>query len=129
MNDYEQERRERGQRVFAEVNGFEIPVVPGNSPLAELTVDHVFGEIWTRPGLTRKERRWIALTSVAAASADQALKIHVAGALGSGDITIDEMREFVAHFAVYQGFPKAVALSAAIEEAWAASQARAGDGS
>ena len=129
MNDYEQERRERGKRVFAEVNGFEVPDPTADSPLLELTVDHVFGEIWTRPGLTRKERRWIALTSVAAASADQALKIHVAGALGSGDITIEELREFVAHFAVYQGFPKAVALNFAIQEAWAASQANRGTGS
>ena len=112
------------------MNGFEVPDPTADSPLFELTVDHVFGEIWTRPGLTRKERRWIgAATSVAAASADQALKIHVAGALSSGDITISELREFVAHFAVYQGFPKAVALNFTIEEAWAATQAGGDAGS
>ena len=37
----------------------------------------------------------------------------------SGDITVDELREAVAHFAVYQGYPRATVLSAAIEEAWA----------
>jgi 4-carboxymuconolactone decarboxylase len=119
--DYEQERRERGRRTFAEVNGFDAP--EPDLPLTELTVDHVFGEIWTRPGLTRKERRWIALTSVAAAGAVEPMKFHVGGALRSGDITIDELREFVAHLAVYQGYPKAATLQLVVEEVWSGAQA------
>jgi 4-carboxymuconolactone decarboxylase len=114
MND--EERRELGRRTFAEVNGFDVPEIA--TPITELTVDHVFGEIWNRPGLTRKERRWMAITSVTAASAETALKFHVTAALASGDITIDEMREAVAHIAVYQGFPKATILNSAVEAAW-----------
>ncbi len=109
------DRREAGRRKFLEVNGFLPPDLM--LPITEMTVDHVFGEIWTRPGLTRKERRWISITSVAAAGAEAALRIHVSSALQSGDITLDELREAVAHFAVYQGFPKATTFHLAVEEA------------
>ena len=118
MTASDEERRTRGREKFAEVTGFDAP--EPSDPLTEMTVDHVFGEIWTRPGLTRKERRWIALSCAAAASAERPLRVHVASALGTGDISIDEMREFVAHFAVYQGYPKAATLNAVVEEAWRA---------
>lgn len=123
MTDPDPGRRQRGLDTFADVNGFAIPDPEEHaSPLVELTIDHVFSEVWNRPGLTRKERRWIAITSVAAAGAEMALKIHVQGALQSGDITIEELREFVAHFAVYQGFPRATIANAAVEAAWAEQQ-------
>jgi 4-carboxymuconolactone decarboxylase len=109
------DRREVGRGKFLEVNGFPPPDVM--LPITEMTVDHVFGEIWTRPGLTRKERRWISITSVAAAGAEAALEIHVFSALQSGDITLDELHEAVAHFAVYQGFPKATTFHFAVEAA------------
>jgi 4-carboxymuconolactone decarboxylase len=115
------ERREVGRRTFEEVNGFAAP--RSEVPLIEMTVDHVFGEIWNRPGLTRKERRWIAITGVASAGAELALKIHVGAALRSGDITVEELREAVAHFAVYQGYPRATVFNAVVEEAWATMQA------
>ena len=41
----------------------------------------------------------------------------MSSALQSGDITLDELREAVAHFAVYQGFPKATTFHLAVEEA------------
>ena len=111
------DRRALGRLTFEAVNGF--PAPEPTNPITEVTIDHVFGEIWNRPGLTRKERRWIAITSVAAASADVALEVHVTAALSSGDITIEELREAAAHFAVYQGFPKATILHLAVEKAWA----------
>jgi 4-carboxymuconolactone decarboxylase len=110
-------RHERGRELFEQVNGFAAP--DSDHPLIEMTVDHVFGEVWARPGLTRKERRWIAITGVAAAGAETALEVHVGAALGSGDITIDELREAVAHFAVYQGYPRATVLHAVVERVWA----------
>ena len=117
MSEPDSERRARGRRVFAEINGFDAP--EATPPITEFTLDHVFSEVWTRPGLTRKERRWIAITGVAAASAHTALDIHIRSALASGDITIEELREATVQFAVYQGFPKATMLHLAIERAWA----------
>jgi len=64
-------------------------------------------------------RRWIAITAAASAGAEVALGVHVTSALRSGDITIDEMREAVAHFAVYQGYPRATIFHLAVEESCA----------
>jgi alkylhydroperoxidase/carboxymuconolactone decarboxylase family protein YurZ len=91
------ERRVVGQRLFTEVTGQ--PAPPPTTPLIEMTVDHVLGEVWSRPGLTRKERRLVTLTAVASAGAERALAAHVDGAVDSGDLSIEELRELVLHFA------------------------------
>jgi 4-carboxymuconolactone decarboxylase len=117
------ERREVGQRLFTEVTGQ--PAPPPTTPLIEMTVDHVLGEVWSRPGLTRKERRLVTLTAVASAGAERALAAHVDGAVDSGDLSIEELRELVLHFAAYQGYPRATVLHFAVERA--ASRQAGGD--
>jgi len=87
-------------------------------------LDTVFGELWTRPGLTRKERRLITLACVGAASSRTAIDAHLRGALDSGDLTVEEMQEFILHFAFYAGWPRA----ATVEAAFTAYQADARDG-
>ena len=42
--------------------------------------------------------------------AQTAMDVHVRSALSSGDISIEEMEEFVAHFAHYAGFPIATQM-------------------
>ncbi len=102
------ELRRRARELFEEVNGF--PSTPPTDPYLETTLDHVFGRIWSRPGLTRKERRWITLTAIASQGADLALDVHLRSALESGDITGDEMIEFALHFAHYAGWPASAQL-------------------
>jgi 4-carboxymuconolactone decarboxylase len=98
------ERRARGVKMMREVTAAEPP--PVADPYMEFTADAVFGDVWTRPGLTRKERRWISLTCAAAASAQPALQGHMTAALRSGDITPEEMIEWCIHFAHYAGWPR-----------------------
>ena len=101
-------KRERAKTEFEEVNQF-----PAGEPpdfFQETSLDHIFGEVWTRPGLTRKERRWITLTAIAMSGAQPAMDVHIRSALASGDITHDEMSEFAAHFAHYAGFPIATSF-------------------
>ena len=76
-------------------------------------VDSVFGELWDRPGLARRDRRWVTLACVAAAAVDEPIQQHVYAALASGDITREEFQEFVLHFAYYAGWPRASALEMA----------------
>ena len=102
------ERRERAKAIFEEVNCF--PAPEPTDFFTEATLDHVFGEVWTRPGLTRKERRWITLSAIAMTGAEMAMGVHIRSALTSGDITREEMREFVAHFAHYGGHPLAASF-------------------
>ena len=56
-------RHERGEAMFQQVFGREPR--PGSYPeFLALTVDHLFGEIWTRPHLSVEERELVALTAV-----------------------------------------------------------------
>ncbi|MFI6771601.1 carboxymuconolactone decarboxylase family protein [Nocardia sp. NPDC050412] len=110
-------RSERGKREFAEVMTF--PAPDDSSPtIANGLVDFVFAEIWTRPGLTRRERRFITLSCVADADAEQPILDHVYASLNSGDITITEIREAVLHFAVYAGWPKASRFNMIVDQQW-----------
>jgi 4-carboxymuconolactone decarboxylase len=79
-------------------------------------VDFVFAEVWARPGLSRRDRRFVTLACVAAASVTGPIAAHVAAALHSGDVSVEEMREAVLHFAVYGGWPKAAVFNQVVEE-------------
>lgn len=109
-------RWDRGARAFSEVTGLPAPE-RGDDYVADVVIDQVFAEIWTRPGLTRKERRWISITCACMTGAPVAMEAHLGGALASGDISIDELREFVVHFAAYAGHPRATAARAALDAA------------
>jgi len=109
-------RTETGRRRYREVMVSDAP--PPITPyLDKGVVDSVFGELWDRPGLARRDRRWITLACVAAAAVDEPIKQHVYAALASGDITREEFQEFVLHFAYYAGWPRASALEMAYYEA------------
>jgi 4-carboxymuconolactone decarboxylase len=112
------ERLARGAEEFADVNL--MPAPPADTPYRHAGIlNFVFGHVWMRPGLTRRERRIITVASVAIDDAPIPLQTHVTSALHSGDITKPEMDEIVLHFAAYSGFAKGNALHAAAESAWA----------
>lgn len=123
VDDNEQSRRavgeartETGRRRYREVMVSDAP--PPISPFLDHgVVDSVFGELWDRPGLSRRDRRWITLACVAAAAVDEPINQHVYAALASGDITREEYQEFVLHFAYYAGWPRASALEMAFYRA------------
>ncbi|GBE65529.1 hypothetical protein MFM001_19910 [Mycobacterium sp. MFM001] len=110
------QRSEQGRRQFTEVMTF--PPPDDSSATATGLVDFVFGDVWSRPGLSRRDRRFITLPCVAAADAQEPLDQHVYAALNSGDLSITEMRETVLHFAVYAGWPKASRFNMAVDAQW-----------
>lgn len=107
-------RAERGRRTFRTILGTE-PRPPA-SPLTQAAQDFVFSEVWSRPGLDVRSRRWITLAAVTAAGSQTAMRSYARAALQSGDITMPELREFVLQFAVFQGFPKAVEFELILNE-------------
>lgn len=114
MGDDLDRRTENGRRVFREVTGLDPPTYDSPATSASM-LPHVFGEIWERPGLTRQERRWISLTCAALSGAPMAIEAHIRGALVSGDITVDELREWVLPVALYAGWPTASAIEGAVQ--------------
>lgn len=100
-------REQLGRETFRSVLGFEPPAV-ALTPVSEAARNFGFAEVWSRPGLDRRSRRWITLACVTAAGAPTAMRAYANAALDSGDITMAELREFSLQFAVFQGFPKAV---------------------
>jgi len=76
--------------------------------LAELSIDHVFGALWTRPGLDRRSRSLVTLGALIALRATDELKIHFSVARRNG-LSRDELSEVVYHVAGYAGYPAATA--------------------
>ncbi len=72
--------------------------------IQELTTGFAWGEVWTRPGLTRKTRSLINVALLCALNRPHEFKGHVKGALNNG-VSIDEIKETLIHVAVYAGFP------------------------
>jgi 4-carboxymuconolactone decarboxylase len=107
-----EERTETGRRRYREVMVSD-PPPPATPYLAHGVVDSVFGELWDRPGLSRRDRRLITLACVGAAAVEEPVQQHVYAALASGDISREEFRELVLHFAYYAGWPRASALEIA----------------
>ncbi|CAI7974838.1 4-carboxymuconolactone decarboxylase [Frankia sp. Hr75.2] len=116
-NDWAQ-RLERGVKEFEDVNG--LPAPKPDSPYTHAGIlSYVFGHVWQRPGLSRRDRRLVTVASVAVDDSPMPLIAHVGAALQSGDITKAEMDEVVLQFSAYYGFAKGEALQASADDAWA----------
>ncbi|MDO7842205.1 carboxymuconolactone decarboxylase family protein [Sphingomonas immobilis] len=95
------------------------PAPPPDSAYRQAGIaNFVFAEMWSRPGLDMRTRRFITLACVGAADTAVPIMAHVYAAMKSGDVTYEEMMEFVLHFAVYSGWPKASILEQTVREQW-----------
>ena len=63
-------------------------------------------EVWSRPGLTKRERSLITIALLAAGGHDEELALHVRSTVNTG-ATSDDIRESLLHVAVYAGVPAA----------------------
>lgn len=98
-------RSEAGAREFQHVMTF--AGGPAATPYLEAIRNFVFGEMWCRPGLDQRARRWITLVGVCESCAEVPIRSHVHAAMASGNCAPDEMQEFVLQYGVHAGWPKA----------------------
>lgn len=100
---------ERGRKRFGEIMPYSAPT--DDDPFVrDGVVAGVFGDLWTRDGLSTRDRRLISITCVAMTSVPAPLEDHLRSALASGDLTLEELREFTLHFAYYGSWPRASLL-------------------
>ena len=72
--------------------------------MQDLTTRYCWGDIWSRPGLEKKQRSIINLAMISALNRPHELKAQVRGALANG-VTKEEIKEILLQVAVYAGIP------------------------
>jgi 4-carboxymuconolactone decarboxylase len=106
------ERVRRGMTVRREVLGdaHVDRAVAGTTaftaPFQDFITRYAWGDIWTRPGLSRAERSLVTLAVLAAMQHESELAMHVRAALRNG-LTPEQIREVLLQVAVYAGVPVA----------------------
>lgn len=75
--------------------------------LAELTDEVLFGDVWERPGLAKRDRSLATVSALIALNRPDQLRSHLALARQNG-LTQDELIEAITHLAFYSGWPNAV---------------------
>jgi 4-carboxymuconolactone decarboxylase len=79
--------------------------------LAELTDGVLYGDVWERPGLSKRDRSLVTVTALIALNRPDQLRSHLALARQNG-VTEEELIETITHMAFYSGWPSAVSAVA-----------------
>jgi 4-carboxymuconolactone decarboxylase len=79
--------------------------------LVHFTDDVLFGEAWTRPQLSPKERSLITVAALTTGGNTEQLVFHLVLAKQNG-ATEEELIEAITHLAFYAGWPKAMSAMA-----------------
>jgi 4-carboxymuconolactone decarboxylase len=108
------EERRRGLEKMEQVYGFDM--TDGEGDFFGYTADHLFGDIWSRPGLTDRDRRLLLIGALSAVGAADVLGIQVPAAHANGELTDQELREIVIFLCHYVGWPNGSRLNSLVEE-------------
>jgi 4-carboxymuconolactone decarboxylase len=73
-------------------------------PFQELATEFAWGSVWTRPGLSLRDRSLVSLAQCIALNRPNELRIHLRGAVRNG-VTTTEIRELCLHSFLYCGGP------------------------
>jgi 3-oxoadipate enol-lactonase / 4-carboxymuconolactone decarboxylase len=90
---------EHVDRTIAATTGF-------TAPFQEFLTRYAWGDVWSRPGLARRERSIATLAALVALGAENEIPMHVGAAIRNG-LTPDEIGEVLLHTALYAGLPRA----------------------
>jgi 4-carboxymuconolactone decarboxylase len=120
--------RAAGMAKMEEVYGFSVDptTIPGR--YLEMTVDHLFGTVWTSDELDVCERRLMTIGVLAAQDKTDLLDLQFSRALERGELTVEQLREVVVHLTHYVGWPVSVGLNQTAENVIARRAKAAGAG-
>ncbi|GAB2988087.1 carboxymuconolactone decarboxylase family protein [Nocardioides montaniterrae] len=109
------ELRRKGLEKMEEVYGFEMS--DGDGDFFRYTVEHLFGDIWQRPGIGDRDRRLFLIGMLVGQRANDVLGIQVPAALANQELTHEELRELVIMACHYDGWPNGARFNSVVEEA------------
>ena len=116
------ERYERGRQRFLEVHDEKaLRAVEGLGELGQQIVSHVYGDLYTRPALTDRDRELGAVVALTALGRSSQLPQHLRAALKAG-LTEAELREAIMLTASIAGFPPAMNATATLKNVLAERQ-------
>jgi 4-carboxymuconolactone decarboxylase len=75
--------------------------------LVQLTEEVLFGDVWERPGLSKRDRSLVTVSALVALYRTEQLGFHLRRAVENG-VTPDELVEALTHLAFYAGWPCAI---------------------
>jgi 4-carboxymuconolactone decarboxylase len=83
--------------------------------LVELTDQVLFGDIWERPQLSKRDRSLITCAALVAMGKTEQLSFHFPRAIDNG-VTREELVELITHLAFYAGWPSAMSAATRARE-------------
>jgi 4-carboxymuconolactone decarboxylase len=108
-----------------EVYGFSVDPDTVEGPFIDVTVDHLFGAVWTREALDIRDRRMVTIGVLAAQGQAALVEVQFRAALERGELSEEQVRELVLHLAHYIGWPLSTGVNAAAEKVIAQRRAAA----
>jgi 4-carboxymuconolactone decarboxylase len=88
---------------------------PSFPKLIDLTEKVLFGDVWERPGLSKRDRSLITVATLVATYRPEQLRGHLRRALING-VTRDELTELITHIAFYAGWPAGMSAASIAHE-------------
>lgn len=108
------EARRRGLEKMEHVYGFEM--ADGDGDFFRYTVEHLFGDIWQRPGLSDRDRRMFLIGLLVGSNQHDVLNIQIPAAHAAGELGDEELRELVILMCHYAGWPHGARLNSLVED-------------
>lgn len=103
------------------------PTAPFGAEMSRLAFENAYVQLWTRSGLTLKERSLVTISMLIALGNEKELAVHLASGLRNG-LTPEELEEVIYHSTAYAGFPRASDALAVATEVIAKEREREGAG-
>jgi 4-carboxymuconolactone decarboxylase len=105
------ERRKRGEEMIKKVYAGDVVVPPeGANAFADVMLEQLFAETWTRGGLSLRDRRLLLMGVIAALGEKDTWKIQVRSALKNDELTEEQVHEATIMLAPYAGYPRVAGL-------------------
>jgi len=82
-------------------------IKPNFPKLIEMTEKYVYGDVWERPQLSKRDRSLVTIAALTALGWTDQLDGHISRGLSNG-LTREEVVEAITHLAMYSGWPSAM---------------------